>query len=97
MKKLNYYLHSTYRRKLLDKLQKQHNSLYHGIVLDIGGRDRGAYKKPKNEVDKWIFVDIEAKHKPDMVLDVANMHELQDNSVDIINAMELFEHVEKIE
>ncbi len=97
MKKLNYYLHSTYRRKLLDKLQQQYIAEYKGLVLDVGGRDRGLFKKPKQEVDKWIFADIEAKHSPDVVLDVADMNELNDKSVDVVNAMELFEHVEKVE
>jgi len=67
------------------------------VVLDIEGRDRGAFKKPKDKVDKWIFADVESKHKPDVILDVANMNNIETGSIDIVNAMELFEHVEKIE
>ncbi len=95
-KNLKYYLKSSYRRQYLDKLQKKHKDEYLGVVLDIGGRNRGAFKKPKNNVEKWIFADIEAKHKPDVVLDVANMQNIDTDSIDIVNAMELFEHVEKI-
>lgn len=95
-KKFKYWLYTSYRRKNLDRLQKEHKSIYKGIVLDIGGRDRGQFKKPKKEVKQWIFVDIEANHKPDMVLDVANMNKIDSNSIDIVNAMELFEHVKKI-
>ncbi|NPA69081.1 MAG: class I SAM-dependent methyltransferase [Chlorobi bacterium] len=91
-----YYFKTTYRRKELDKLQKKYQSEYKGIVLDIGGRDRGKFNKPKNKVDKWIFADIEKKHNPDIVLDVADMHTLETESIDVVNATELFEHVEEI-
>lgn len=88
---------SSYRRKLLDKLQKKYNDEYFGVVLDIGGRDRGAFKKPKENVKKWIFADIEDKHNPDLVLDVANMESINSETIDTISAIELFEHVGKIE
>lgn len=94
---LNYYFWATYRRKNLDKLQERYKNLYHGVVLDIGGRDRGKFKKPKDKVEKWIFADIEKKHNPDLVLDVANMRGIKSKSIDVVNAMELFEHVEKID
>lgn len=94
---LRYYFWATYRRKILDKLQEKYKNLYQGIVLDIGGRDRGRFKKPKENVKKWIFADIEKKHNPDLVLDVANMKGIKSHSIDVINAMELFEHVEHIE
>jgi SAM-dependent methyltransferase len=97
MKRLYYYWGSTYRRKLIDRALKMHESLFHGVVLDIGGRDRGKFKKPRDKVEKWIFADIEASHNPDMVLDVADMKEVKDESIDVISAMELFEHVEKID
>lgn len=93
-KKLQYYLHSSFRRKLLDKIQKKYVDEYYGFVLDIGGRDRGAFKKPKNKVDKWIFADIEEKHKPDLIIDVSNMQNIKSESIDVVNAIELFEHVE---
>jgi len=95
-KKIKRYFKSSYRRQNLDKLQKIYVSEYKGVVLDIGGRDRGAFKKPKKNVEKWIFADIEAKHNPDIVLDVADMHNIDTKSVNIVNAMELFEHVEHI-
>lgn len=94
---LKYYFWASNRRKILDKLQKKYAYLYHGTVLDIGGRDRGAFNKPKDKVDKWIFADIEEKHNPDIVTDVADMQNISDKSIDIVNAIELFEHVEKIE
>lgn len=87
----------SFRRLLLDNFQKKYAFLYKGVVLDIGGRDRGLFKKPKQEVKKWIFADIESTHNPDIVLDVANMNNIFDKSIDVINAIELFEHVEKIE
>ncbi|MCZ6703542.1 MAG: methyltransferase domain-containing protein [Ignavibacteria bacterium] len=76
---------------------EKNKNYFHGIVLDIGGRDRGKFKKPKQKVTKWIFADLEEKHNPDIVLDVSDMKEIETNSIDIINAIELFEHVEKIE
>jgi SAM-dependent methyltransferase len=95
--KLRYYLWASFRRKKLDKLQHKHKNVFRGIVLDIGGRDRGRFKKPKEKVDKWIFADIEKKHDPDLVLDVSNMSQVKDESIDVVNALELFEHVEKID
>lgn len=87
----------SFRRRLLNNFQKKYTSLYKGIVLDIGGRDRGLFKKPKQKVEKWIFADIESAHNPDIVLDVANMNDIFDKSIDVVNAIELFEHVEKID
>lgn len=87
----------SFRRRLLNNLQKKYTFLYNGKVLDIGGRDRGVFKKPKKKVEKWIFVDVESSHNPDIVLDVANMSGISDKSIDVVNAIELFEHVEKIE
>jgi len=95
--KIYYYYWASYRRKLLDKLQQEHTSLYKGVVLDIGGRDRGHFKKPKDKVEKWIFADIEAKHNPDIILDVADMKAIESQSIDVVTAIELFEHVESIE
>lgn len=95
-KTIKYYFWRSYRRKLLDDLQLKYISFYKGIVLDIGGRDRGAFRKPKDKVDKWIFADIEASHNPDIILDVANMISIKSESIDVVNAIELFEHVENI-
>ena len=70
---IKYYFWATYRRKLLDKLLEENKSYYKGIVLDIGGRDRGKFKKPKDKVEKWIFADTEDRHQPDIVLDVSEV------------------------
>jgi SAM-dependent methyltransferase len=94
--RLKYYLKSTYRRQILDKLLKKYEYIYKGIVLDIGGRDRGKFTKPKHKVDKWIFADIEEKHQPDILLDISDMYMIDNESIDIVSAMEVFEHVEKI-
>ena len=96
-KHIRYYFWATYRRKILDKLLKENKHYYKGVVLDIGGRERGKFKKPKEKVKKWIFADIEEGHKPDIILDVSNMTSIEDESVDAINATELFEHVESPE
>jgi len=92
-KKKRYYRWASYRRQMLDFLQERFKSLYHGVVLDIGGRDRGLFQKPKDKVKDWIFADINDEYKPDMILDVTNMKQIASNSVDVINAIELFEHV----
>jgi len=97
IKRIHYYLGTTYRRKLLDKLLEENKCYYKGIVLDIGGRDRGKFKKPKNKVERWIFADIEERYNPDIIIDVCNMKQIQDESIDVINAIELFEHVENPE
>jgi len=94
---IRYYVWSSYRRKNIDVLQEKHRDKYSGFVLDIGGRDRGKFKSPEEQVDKWIRTDINKDTNPDIVLDVANMTLIDDNSVNIINAIELFEHVKNIE
>lgn len=96
-KKLGYYFFASYRRKLLDKLLEKHRSSYAGIVLDIGGRDRGIFRSPKESVEKWITADIEKERHPDMLLDVCNMIGVKSESIDTINALELFEHVSEPE
>jgi len=93
IKELDYYFKASYRRKELDKLQERHRSFYAGDVLDIGGRDRGKFKKPKNQVNRWIFGDIKKKHNPDIVLDVSNMGNIANETFDTVSAIELFEHV----
>ncbi len=96
MKEFNYNKWATFRRKMLDALQENYRHLYSGVVLDIGGRDRGRFKKPKNEVENWIYADINAKHKPDIVLNVSDMKQIDTKSIDVVNAIELFEHVKQI-
>ncbi|EKD56839.1 MAG: hypothetical protein ACD_58C00072G0005 [uncultured bacterium] len=93
MKIINYYFNTSFRRKSLDKLLKKNVHLFRGTVLDIGGRDRGNFKKPKISVQKWIFLDIQEKNHPDLVQDVANMHDVKSKTVDVVCAIELFEHV----
>lgn len=97
MKNSEYDYWASYRRKMLDHLLEEFKSLYKGTVLDIGGRDRGKFKKPKLGVDNWIFADLNEIHNPDIVLDVANMSKINSETIDVINAIELFEHVEEIE
>lgn len=92
-----YYFWASYRRKILDNLLEENKHYYKGVALDIGGRDRGRFKKPKSEVEKWIFADIEERHKPDVIFDVADMHKIKDETIDVVNAIELFEHVENPE
>lgn len=96
-KALGYYFFASNRRKLLDQLLFANQHLYHGVVLDIGGRDRGRFRSPKKQVEKWIIADIEADRQPDIVLDVSAMSDVETESVDVINALELFEHVEEPE
>jgi len=93
----DYYCWASYRRRMLDQLQDRFQYLYKGRVLDIGGRDRGRFRKPKEMVDEWIFVDVEPSRKPDVVANVANMSVVSDASVDVVNAIELFEHVAEAE
>jgi SAM-dependent methyltransferase len=95
--KINYYIKSSYRRQLLDRLLRKYQSEYKGFVLDIGGRDRGGFVKPKTTVDKWVFADIEPSYMPDILTDVTDMKTIGSDSFDVVNAMELFEHVESVE
>lgn len=94
---IRYYFGTSYRRKLIDKHLNLHSWVFTGTVLDIGGRDRGKFKKPKDKVARWIFTDINPAHNPDIILDVAQMTTIESESIDVICACELFEHVEQIE
>jgi SAM-dependent methyltransferase len=91
-----YWYQATCRRRFLDRWLGRHQHLFRGTVLDIGGRDRGRFRKPKGQVQKWIFADIEAAHHPDVVLDVTRMQAIHDTSIDVVLAMELFEHVNDV-
>ena len=83
MNKKNYKWLS-YRRIMLDSVQEKYKSLYEGVILDIGGKDLGKFTKPKERVKKWIFADINEEHNPDIVLDVANMEQIESNSIDVV-------------
>jgi len=87
----------TFRRKSLDNILNKHRHLYYGRVLDIGGKDRGKFKKPKEQVKEWVVADIVESNHPDIVTDVMDMKNIESESFDVINATELFEHVEDIE
>ncbi|MBU0614335.1 class I SAM-dependent methyltransferase [Patescibacteria group bacterium] len=89
---LNYF-YLTYRRRLLDRLLFENIACYQGRVLDIGGRNRGLFKKPKDQVQEWVFADIVSEHCPDIVVDVMDMNNVENESFDVVNATELFEHV----
>jgi SAM-dependent methyltransferase len=97
MKKINYYFRISNRRKILDRLQFKYSNEYIGVVLDIGGKDKGSFIKPKDKVEKWLFADIVAENNPDIILDVADMQTIKSESIDVVNAIELFEHVENID
>jgi len=94
---LKCYFWISYRRRLLDKLLTENKHYYQGVVLDIGGRDRGLFEKPKERVKQWIFADINKASNPGIVTDVSAMDQIPSESTDVVNAIELFEHVEKIE
>ncbi len=97
LRMFSYYLGSSYHRRRLDELQEQFQHVYRGTVLDIGGRDRGLFQKPKSRVNRWIFADIRTEHQPDIILDVVNMCSIANSSCDVVNAIELFEHIAKPE
>lgn len=94
---LRYYYWASFRRQLLDDVQEKYRSIYKGVVLDVGGRDRGRFKKPKDKVERWIFADINPVHHPDIVLDISHMPMIANESIGTIAAMEVFAHVEKID
>jgi len=95
IKKVQYYIGTSYRRKILDEKLNKNRDYFRGSVLDIGGgRKRGAFNPPETEA--WIFADITPESNPDVICNVEKM-QFKDNSFDTIKATELFEHVEKPE
>lgn len=96
-KGLRYYFSASWHRKILDKLLEENKHYFKGSVLDIGGRDRGRFEKPRQAAKQWIFADIEKENNPDIILDVADMKGIAREAVDVVLATELFEHVENPE
>jgi len=84
---------ASYHRNILNLLIDNFRYLYKRVVLDIEGRNRGIFKELKNRVEKSIIADIDRDTNPDIVLDIANMDQIGSNSIDVVNAHELFEHV----
>lgn len=93
IQRLQYYLQASYQRKLLDQALARHIKYYRGTVLDIGGRRRGRFDPQQTLAHKWVTADLETKRNPDIILDVCNMNDVRDKSIDTINALYLFEHV----
>ncbi|WP_052297388.1 class I SAM-dependent methyltransferase [Methanotorris igneus] len=48
----------------------------------------------KDKGIKILEIDIDEKRSPDLVMDIQNMHLLNDNSVDVIFCLEVLEHVQ---
>lgn len=94
--RMRYWRWASIRRRMVDVILEQHREIYRGVVLDIGGRARGMFRPPVGQVERWITADIQPRNHPDLVLDVSDMHAIAKDSIDVINAVELFEHVEKI-
>lgn len=76
----------------LDGLQRTHADVFKGVVLDVGGKSRGHFSRPSDDVRGWIFGDIVAGERPDVVMDVAALP-LRSGMIDVIKATEVFEHV----
>jgi predicted SAM-dependent methyltransferase len=96
MKNPYYESGASYHRNMLNFLSYKNRDLYKGIVLDIGGINKAIFKFLKKNVEKWIISDINPENNPDIILDVAAMHPIESESIDVINAHELFEHVYEI-
>lgn len=87
------FLYTTYHRRELDDIQRDYSNIFYGKVLDIGGTNRGSFKKPINKTNSWIVADLTMYKGVDMVLDITNMDRISDESIDIVRAIEVFEHV----
>jgi len=83
-------MRKTINRLILDEtLEKVFKKLTPGKVLDLGGAN-SPYKQiiPTTQ---YLCVDLNPKHKPDIVGDVHNL-KIKSNSFDTIIATELLEH-----
>jgi SAM-dependent methyltransferase len=97
IKKIAHSMTVSFRRQMIDDAKRRYCDYFKGVVLDIGGRERGDFRPPLDKVEKWIYADIQKKYNPDVILDVSNMNVIGSESIDVITAFELFEHVEKID
>lgn len=83
-----------HRRAIDGLLEAQRPYFRHDVVvLDVGGRERGRFRRPVSEVKRWIVLDVEEARQPDIVADVSEMTTIGTETVDVIVATELFEHV----
>jgi SAM-dependent methyltransferase len=91
MKRLAYYLGTSYRRKRVDADLRAAAGLFKGRVLDVGGgRRRGAFAPPPD--CRWLIADLDATHGPHVSADVQALP-FRDGAFDAVKATEVLEHV----
>ena len=67
-------------------------------IINIGAGGEISYHirkhiKEKNYIE-YIEIDIDEKRNPDYVLDIQNMHLINDEEIDIVFCLEVLEHVQ---
>ncbi|MBD3344922.1 MAG: methyltransferase domain-containing protein [Chitinivibrionales bacterium] len=92
-KKFRKAMFITFRRYYLDLFLDQNKKLYHGMVIDIGGKKknkRGSFSPPKDTTLRWIYLN--GNNNADVIADACILP-LMTGCGDVIVACELFEHL----
>lgn len=89
----------TAHRIILDKYLEESEVYMIGKVLDIGGKKvlkRGYFKPPLDKVEKWEYLNIDKRTKPDYCCSAEDIP-LTANSFDTVLLCEILEHLENPE
>jgi len=85
----------SFRRYFLDRLLLQHQYLFTGHVLDVGGKKtekRGLFSPPVDQVKDWKYLNTDACTNPDYCAPVEEIP-LSDHSVDTVLMTEVLEYI----
>jgi len=92
---LDHWLWYSVRRRLLDADLEELRDHMNGRVLEIGngrvGR-RGRFRPPVEEVEMWIYLDLEDNRRPHVQADVERLP-LEDAVFDTVVCLEVLEYV----
>lgn len=89
-------LSRSYARLLLNRDLARLAHRVRGVVLDVGGEPQSevAYRWPRENVQRWVALNIDPAKKPDLVADVTVEIPLPAESVDTVICTEVLEHVQ---
>ncbi|PIQ85389.1 MAG: hypothetical protein COV74_09320 [Candidatus Omnitrophica bacterium CG11_big_fil_rev_8_21_14_0_20_45_26] len=71
--KINYKLHYSFRRFLVDQALEKIKPALNGVILDLGGKKnkkRGRFRPPSGpQISQWVYANKDTNEEPHVVLD----------------------------
>jgi SAM-dependent methyltransferase len=83
------------RRFYLDSSLEKHKDLFHGRVLDIGGKKtnrRGSFTPPSKNIKEWTFLNNDPETRPDILTNAPPIP-CEDNFYDVVLLSETLEYI----